>query len=70
MAAEESQTKSFLSKYIKAKQAGSDSGSNYVGADELSTFGINPLVEGETSKKTKQMLNDIANEQTKLSLND
>ena len=70
MAGEESQSKTFLSKYIKAKQAGSDSGSNYVGADELSTFGINPLVEGETSKKTKQMLNDIANEQTKLSLDD
>ena len=70
MASGESDTKSFLSKYIKAKQAGSDSGSDYVSADELSTFGINPLVEGETSKRTKQMLNDIANEQTKLSLND
>ena len=70
MAAGESDTKSFLSKYIKAKQAGSDSGSDYVSADELSTFGINPLDESETAKKARQLLNEAVNSQTQLMIDD
>ena len=67
MVSGESKSKSFLSKYVKSRSDNSSSHSE-VNLDELSTYGINPLQESETSKKMRKMLDEAANEQTKIQL--
>ena len=70
MDSQDSANKTFLSKYVKSRFSDPSEYESNVSSDELSAFGINPLVQSETSKRTKQMLDEAANEQTRLSFDD
>tara|TARA_R100000458_G_scaffold59471_1_gene70165 strand:- start:1705 stop:1935 length:231 start_codon:yes stop_codon:yes gene_type:complete len=76
MAAEDSKSKSFLSKYISSTKGKSSfdksdkSDNSSVTSEELSTFGINPLRESDTHKKIRQMLDEATNAQTQIALED
>ena len=69
MAADNSESKDFLSNYVKSKKSNTSSDSS-VSTDELNTFGINPLRESETHKRIRQMLDEATNAQTQIALED
>lgn len=69
MASENSESKGFLSDYVKSKKSNTSSNSS-VSSDELNTFGINPLRESETHKRIRQMLDEATNAQTQIALED
>ena len=52
MESQDSANKTFLSKYVKSRFSDPSEYESNVSSDELSAFGINPLVQSETSKRT------------------
>ena len=72
MPSEDSNSNSFLSNYVNRDKKDKDKSDDYkaVTSSELSTFGINPLDESETSKRARQLLNEAVNSQTQLMIDD
>jgi len=70
MPSEDSNTKSFLSRYLSKDKEEKKSSDKTVSMRELSAHGINPLDESESSKKAKQLLTDAINSQTQLMMDD
>ena len=70
MRSEDSNPKSFLSRYISKDKKDKDASDESVSMSDLSSHGINPLEESESSKKAKQLLNEAVNSQTQLMIDD
>ena len=70
MPSEDSNSKTFLSKYVNRDKKDKSDDYKAVSSSELSTFGINPLDESETAKKARQLLNEAVNSQTQLMIGD
>ena len=70
MPSEDSNSKSFLSNYVNRDKKDKSDDYKAVSSSELSTFGINPLDESETSKRARQLLNEAVNSQTQLMIDD
>jgi hypothetical protein len=66
MPSKDSSAKSFLSKYVTRDKKDRSPSEVGVTSSDLSSYGINPLDESETSKKARELLNEAVNSQTQL----